>query len=293
MLGVMPQTPEVVLRTANVAYLRSRCNAGERRFSEPETLADHTFIVPRTMTTLSFGGTVVTANPTNVLLCNRYQRMLRRPISPMEASDWYVVSDELLYQMVAGHDRRVSYAFPFQIFEAAPTPSALLESRVVADSLVAGLIDASAAEEAILALAAEFVAAAYRNRRGTIATQREVDGIEAVREWIVRHPTDNPSLAELAAIGGITVPRLCRLFRSRTGLTVTRFRHQLRMCLALELMSDNSTVLDVALALGYSSHSHFTYFFRKIFGVAPSQVRKRLASGDAAVREAISESVFA
>ena len=47
----------------------------------------------------------------------------------------------------------------------------------------------------------------------------------------------------------------------------------LRLRAALERIADGEDVATLALALGFSSHSHFTSAFRRAFGVAPSQVR--------------------
>ena len=67
-------------------------------------------------------------------------------------------------------------------------------------------------------------------------------------------------------------PALCP-FRAVTGQTIHAYRMQLRVRSALERIERASDLSAVALALGFSSHSHFTASFRRAFGVTPSGVR--------------------
>jgi AraC-like DNA-binding protein len=66
---------------------------------------------------------------------------------------------------------------------------------------------------------------------------------------------------------------LCRTFRAVEGLTVTEYRHQLRLRAAVDrlLSAPVKGLTSLALDLGYSSHSHFTLAFRQTFAVTPSQ----------------------
>jgi len=67
---------------------------------------------------------------------------------------------------------------------------------------------------------------------------------------------------------------LCRAFRRVTGQTITGYRHALRLRVAIERLRDQCPDLtDLALELGFSSHSHFTAVFRKHLGATPSEVR--------------------
>jgi AraC-like DNA-binding protein len=49
----------------------------------------------------------------------------------------------------------------------------------------------------------------------------------------------------------------------------------LRVRSSLELLLGSDDILTVAIALGYSSHSHFTAAFRRAFGLSPSEWRTR------------------
>jgi AraC-like DNA-binding protein len=81
------------------------------------------------------------------------------------------------------------------------------------------------------------------------------------------------SLSDIAREGDVSVFRVCRVFRAATGSTLHAYRNQMRLQAALERLGGGESLTEVALDLGYSSHSHFTAAFRELFGVTPSSVR--------------------
>jgi transcriptional regulator GlxA family with amidase domain len=88
---------------------------------------------------------------------------------------------------------------------------------------------------------------------------------------------------ELAARAGLSQRQLERLFRKYLHATPTRFYAEL-------FFNDTATteiyttipVIEVALACGFGSHSHFTRIYREHFGVTPKAERdaRRLYSGE-------------
>jgi len=99
--------------------------------------------------------------------------------------------------------------------------------------------------------------------------------VEAAKREIARHLDRNLTLREVARIIRCTPWRLCREFRRVTGQTMTSYRHGLRVERALERLRESPVDLtQLALELGYSSHSHFTHVFRRHIGVPPSEVRE-------------------
>jgi AraC family transcriptional regulator len=76
---------------------------------------------------------------------------------------------------------------------------------------------------------------------------------------------------------GSSVFHLARIFKVRTGFSLHTYRTQLRLRAALErLREPGLDLIDIALDLGFSSHSHFTETFRRSFGKTPSAVRESL-----------------
>jgi AraC-like DNA-binding protein len=98
-----------------------------------------------------------------------------------------------------------------------------------------------------------------------------VDGAKAILAETYRGRLE---LTEVAAELNVSLSYLCRLFRHRTGMSMTDYRRILRLRTALESLRDRGADLgSLAETLGFASHSHFTLLFRRAFGVAPSRWR--------------------
>ncbi|RJE89260.1 GlxA family transcriptional regulator [Paracoccus onubensis] len=91
-------------------------------------------------------------------------------------------------------------------------------------------------------------------------------------EFIEAHVDEEFNLAECAAYSGVTLRQIQRLFRQYLGITPMDYRNNTRLRKARIFLSEtNMSVMDVALACGYSSSSHFAKAFRKKYGVSPSK----------------------
>ena len=134
-----------------------------------------------------------------------------------------------------------------------------------------------AAEETAVALAAEIFDAAREvvpHVRIEPKTARHRDLAESVKTFLGREYRRPLHLGAIAAAVGSTPAHLCRVFRKATGETIHRYLNRLRLRAALEpLLMGVEDLSGLALDLGFSSHSHFTYAFRREFGCAPSRWR--------------------
>jgi AraC-like DNA-binding protein len=130
-------------------------------------------------------------------------------------------------------------------------------------------------EERVIALLDRVLEATYGAAgRRPAAVGDEVDAVRAARLMIAERFREPLSLADVAVAVGLSRYRLCHVFRAATGTTLHAYREQLRLRAApqaLEAGCDDLT--ELALDLGYSSHSHFSSRFRRSFGLAPSRVR--------------------
>ena len=85
------------------------------------------------------------------------------------------------------------------------------------------------------------------------------------------------SLATLAAESGYSRAHFLRMFRMATTQTPHQYLLTVRLENAVRMMKERSTSLaDIALACGFSDHTHFTKVFRSKFGVLPNQYRRIL-----------------
>jgi transcriptional regulator GlxA family with amidase domain len=80
--------------------------------------------------------------------------------------------------------------------------------------------------------------------------------------------------AELAERAGLSTRQLERLFRKYLSRTPTRYYLELRLHKARQLLAQTSmSVLDVALACGFVSASHFSKCYREFFDRTPREER--------------------
>ena len=92
------------------------------------------------------------------------------------------------------------------------------------------------------------------------------------------------SLAELATSVDLSVRQLERLFRNYLGKTPTKYYLELRLQRArLLLRQTTMPILQVAVASGFQSASHFARCYRELFGCAPRSERthpERIGAAD-------------
>lgn len=101
--------------------------------------------------------------------------------------------------------------------------------------------------------------------------------VRRAQELLADRLHDPPDLEQLARAANCSRYHLCRVFKSQTGLTISRYLHRLRVNEALSRILEGETRLTrLAHDLGFSSHSHFTQVFRREIGLTPSAVRTRL-----------------
>jgi AraC family transcriptional regulator len=168
---------------------------------------------------------------------------------------------------------------------ASPPPcatAAYVVQRLLLRRLLAGLSDDPQAIESIaLRIYARAHTASLSARPEPQWRRDYVSGAQAL---LAGRYLELPNLPELAASAGVSVFHFCRTFKVRTGLGVSRYVHRLRLRFSLDRVADPETNLsDLAVELGYSSHSHFAKAFRSEFAISPTELR-RIASS-ASLRE--------
>jgi transcriptional regulator GlxA family with amidase domain len=86
---------------------------------------------------------------------------------------------------------------------------------------------------------------------------------------------DEPaSVEDLVALSGISRRQIERLFERELGRSPSRYYLELRLERAhLLLVSTNLPVVEVAVASGFISPSHFSKVYREAYGCAPNQTR--------------------
>jgi AraC-like DNA-binding protein len=133
-----------------------------------------------------------------------------------------------------------------------------------------------AIDEALYSLAAGLLGGGACARTG-VAPRRGRERVAAAQELLELRLGEPLPLAELACAVELSPFELCRQFRRETGTTVHRYRTLLRVAHGLDRLArePGGRLVDLALDLGFDSHSHFTDVFRRTVGRTPSAFRAR------------------
>jgi AraC family transcriptional regulator len=265
---------------------RWRCQAENPIFANSGPASDTLFAFPRESVWIRHAGRdPFVADANTVTYYNRGQTYSRQKLSARgDYCEWFAVAPDAVSETLAAHepaaiDRRDS---PFRFSHGPSDPESYLRQRLVFEHVSKEpRADRLFVEEAVLSILADVARLAYVHDgvkpRPRGKQRRDVDLVESARDVIARRFTDDLSLSDIAGEVGSSVFHLARVFKSRTGFSLHAYRNQLRLRAALERMAEPGLdLIEIALDLGFSSHSHFTETFRRSFGKTPSAVRESL-----------------
>lgn len=169
----------------------------------------------------------------------------------------------------------------------AATPPVLLRYHQYRNALLQasrhGPIPELAAEEeslAILDIACAGAERAARGERGHSYAAHQLLADRA-RMLLASAPTEAHRLGDVARRLGVSPFHLARVFRAQMGVSMHRYLVRLRLSLALARIAGGERDLSaLALDVGFSSHSHFSSAFRRVFGVSPQHARATLSTAE-------------
>jgi AraC-like DNA-binding protein len=132
-------------------------------------------------------------------------------------------------------------------------------------------------EAEILALALVRQSLGEASRRGARSTYGRRKLVERAKLALMQDVARRWTLKEIAAEVGVSAIHLAQVFSQHEGIPLYRYHLHLRLARALDLLPDCTDLTGLALDLGFSSHSHFTYQFRRRYGKSPSSFQRELA----------------
>ena len=278
-----PPLDRVVFESPTVTVAAFRCSTSHPRFRDSGAIQNHLFVFPRQSVELRHEDKpAFLAEPNVVTLYNRGQQYSRRPVSPVgDHCEWFAVEPEALLDAVRAHDPHVDDhpERPFRwAYGPCPAPTYLAQRALFDRLQQGGPADALFVEERVLGLLAQVLAGVYafldpRSRCAPAISPRQREAAEHARRLLAERLGDPLRLKDVAREVGLSSFHLCRAFRAVTGSSLHAYRNQMRLRSALERLTDGCDITGVALDLGYSSHSHFTDAFRRLFGTTPSRAR--------------------
>jgi AraC family transcriptional regulator len=125
-----------------------------------------------------------------------------------------------------------------------------------------------------------------RSRSNSAATARRCAAAGGLAGWRLRlieerlqSSADAPTLAELAALCGLSVRQLTRGFRASRGCSIGDHIASSRVDHARRLLAGDHSVKAIAYTLGFASPSSFCFAFRRATGHTPREYRQRVVRG--------------
>lgn len=275
-----------IFATPHLRIGRFRCPPWHPDFHDTGPIVSgHLIVFPRTSVCIRHPGRPpIVADPNTIMFYNLHQCYQRDCLSAEgDRCEWFAFAPEILINALQPYIPQVvdQPQRPFGFTHVRSTPQLYLRQRQVIEHLAqAGQPDQLYVEESMLLTLAMLVDQIYKTERPVRAqhrrqTHQQQQAIAyAVQETLAIRFQEKILLDQLAAAVYLSPYELCRVFRTHTGCSIHQYLNQLRLCTALETVTDAATNLtELALTLGYNSHSHFTSAFHKTFGVTPSMLR--------------------
>jgi transcriptional regulator GlxA family with amidase domain len=103
--------------------------------------------------------------------------------------------------------------------------------------------------------------------------------LAAAMEIMENNVEDPLPLSELAAAVKISLRQLERMFQRYNGMGPAQYYLNVRLRRARDLLTTSSLpIMQITVACGFQSSSHFCKAYRALFGMAPSDLRRREAA---------------
>ena len=151
-------------------------------------------------------------------------------------------------------------------------PRAQVLVALLRHSLREGIAEPLEGEGLALTLAHRALAPRTTHAAGSSqGRQRLVDRAKLV---LARDLARRWTLAEVAAEVGVSAVYLTQSFRQVEGVPLYHYQLPLRLARALDLLRDYEDLSALGVDLGFSSHSHFSAAFQKMYGRTPSEFRQ-------------------
>lgn len=281
---VQPRT-QSLFSSDIVAIADVQCGA-PRSGSGPERIASsHHVCVVRTGVFIKHGPAHprrgLVADSAHALFFNRLEPFrISHPTSRGDAITNLAFPERVISEVATRYaPDSVTPDVPFPLTHTIVPPAALVRLYQLRRQLrsAAGCVNRLEAEEEALS----FLDAILRNAllradrprlsdRVGRAARRAIELAEATKEALSKQPAADTSLSDLALYLDVSPFHLARTFHQVAGLPIHQYLLRLRLTAALDRLADPNVRLGrVALDLGFSSPSHFTTAFRKMFGSPP------------------------
>ncbi|HKX26494.1 MAG TPA: AraC family transcriptional regulator [Blastocatellia bacterium] len=263
-----------LLKTPTVTVRDVSCRGSCRHQSAEECTIDTQLVFPyRGVYVRRLGRDEAVAEANQVLFFNAGEGYrVSHPVPGGDASLTLIINESQLLELAPRTFLRhgAEAAFLHQRLRIDPRAQALV--AMLRHSLRLNIAEPLEAEILALTLVQRALTTRTTHVAGaSVGRQRLADRVKLV---LTSDPARRWTLAEIAAEVGSSPVYLTQVFQQVEGLPLYRYQLHLRLARALDLLAQYDDLTALSLDLGFSSHSHFSAAFRKVYGRSPSEFRQ-------------------
>jgi AraC-like DNA-binding protein len=264
----------LLLQTPTVGVRDVACNGACRHRSPSECAgATHLVFPYRGAYVRHVGRQDTVAEANQVVFFNRDQEYaISHPVGGGDACLSVSIGDDLLTELSPAEQLEDGGLAVFRRPTRAVDPQVQALAARLRHGLARGVLEPLQAETLTLDLVRRAlgergspVRAASYGRRKLADRAKLVLASDPARRW---------TLAEVAGHVGVSPVYLTQVFAQVEGAPLYRYQLRLRLARALDRLGDREDLTDLALDLGFSSHSHFSAAFRQHYGQSPGDFRR-------------------
>ena len=271
------RTPEVavqsLLKSPTVTIRDVCCQGTCREKSAEEWTAATELVFPyRGVYVRHLGRGQEVAEANQVLFFNAGEGYrVSHPVSGGDACLSLAIGEPLLRELAPVTLARDSANFAFGPQRLRIDARAQALVALLRHSLRQGVAEPLEAESLALTLVRRALGPRTSHAAGaSFGRQRLVDRAKLL---LASDPARRWTLAEISAEVRGSPVYLTQVFQQVEGLPLYRYQLRLRLARALDLLAQYDDLTTLSLALGFSSHSHFSAAFRQAYGRSPSEFR--------------------
>lgn len=240
-----------------------------------------TLVFPRSSVVITQEGEEpLVTDPSVTVMYRGSQAYSRRLVDPIgDRCDWFEVDPQLIRDVAQEIDPAAECQedSPIKHTHAPASSGTYILQRMLTRHVASEPNpDHFLIQETLARIVEAVVRAAYGRAtdEATTTGQGHRELVEDAKAYIALHFADRLTLADVGKAVGASSFHLARLFRSLTGRTVHQHLTDIRLRAALDRLENGSSdITDIALGVGFASHSHLTKVFHERFGMTPSAFR--------------------
>jgi AraC-like DNA-binding protein len=194
------------------------------------------------------------------------------PVDGGDACLSFAIDPALLRELTPRDQVQDGATLTFQRQRLRIDPRAQALVALLRHSLLRNAIEPLEAETLALTLMRRALGERTSHAAGaTFGRQKLVDRAKLVlasdlaRRW---------TLAEIAAEVGVSPVYLTQVFQQVEAVPLYRYQLHLRLARALDLLGEYDDLTTLSLDLGFSSHSHFSAAFKRVYGNTPAEFQR-------------------